>query len=351
MQNHAANKDPAALSVALELLRRDDADGLDQVLLTNGWIRNEVVYADGESPVVDRVAKGWLQSIATVTPVIAVESLVRLNLRGKVGDTLLLIATKNGKTAICGDGNVPNSALADHWSMLATRFDCASAETFDSVGVYEHGYAAQMFCNRMYRLVNRNYGAYDVEECVCCPNAPNAQLTTTLLNAAQRLIDAIYWSTVVDIYSGSPLSDGKRYNALQLDGDFACGRNEPLARFGTQRLKEFQLVSKKKYEDKMGMVESGIPIEDVDRLLKASDYNVDNAMTLWQKERMVMVESGVLIEDVDRLLKASDYNIDNALTLWQKEKEAEIAKKKETDAALAALADPFGRDEVGDGDY
>ena len=263
-------------------------------------------------------------------------------------------------------GDVPNAALADHWSMLATRFDWASAETFDqfsknsekSVGVYEHGYAAQMFCNRMYGLVNRNYGhghekssglTNTFEEYVCCPNAPNAQLTITLLNAAQRLIDTIYWKTRFGSHSST--AEDKRYNALLLDGDFACGRNEPLARFGTQLLKEFQLVSKKKYEDKMGMVESGIPIEDVDRLLKASDYNVDNAMTLWQKERMVMVESGVLIEDVDRLLKASDYNIDNALTLWQKEKEAEIAKKKETDAALAALADPFGRDEVGDGDY
>jgi len=270
-------------------------------------------------------------------------------------------------------------------------------------------------------------------------------------------------------------------------------------------------VSKKKYEDKMRMVESGIPIEDVDRLLKASDYNIDNAMILCQKEKEAEVVAvaataaapsaapsaappapllvspkcsanhdmivsdyseggytsgyvcdkcrgqkkkkcdkctthaprvradGVVVDyvcdmclvtsipvtdtfsdsatelesikmvgerwfckecssdiclkcapkviaiqsyavgfkhskgrwtkmveedwfeefqsmgipfcDIDRLMWAASGTIADALTMWQKEKEASNQAQKEMDAAIAALADPFGNDEVGGGDY
>ena len=100
MQNDAPDKDPAALSAVLDALRSDDAGKLDHLLQTQGWIKNEVVHADGESAVIDRMAKGWLQSIAAGIPAILIESLVRRNLRGEVGDTLLLVATKSGKIAV-----------------------------------------------------------------------------------------------------------------------------------------------------------------------------------------------------------------------------------------------------------
>ena len=83
----------------LDALRSDDAGELGRLLQTQGWIGNEVVYANGESAMQDRLDKGWSPDIAI--PVILIESLERRGLRGKIGDTLLEIAKKSGKTAVC----------------------------------------------------------------------------------------------------------------------------------------------------------------------------------------------------------------------------------------------------------
>ena len=60
---------------------------------------------------------------------------------------------------------------------------------------------------------------------------------------------------------------------------------------------------------------------------------------------------GIPFCDIDRLMWAASGTIADALTMWQKEKEASNQAQKEMDAAIAALADPFGNDEVGGGDY
>ena len=92
------DRDPAALGAALDALRSDDAGKLGRLLQTQGWIRNEVVYANGESAAQDRLDKGWSLDIAMI-PVILIESLERRGLR-QVGDTLLEIAKKSGKSAV-----------------------------------------------------------------------------------------------------------------------------------------------------------------------------------------------------------------------------------------------------------
>ena len=89
----------SSLTTALDAVQSDDAGKLGSLLQTQSWIGNEIVHADSESAVQDRLSKGCPQEMAAM-PAIQIASLERRGLQGEVGDTLLEIAKKSGKTAI-----------------------------------------------------------------------------------------------------------------------------------------------------------------------------------------------------------------------------------------------------------